>query len=117
VPVEQWVACSAGHGAKGRRLEDWARVELTAPATAGFQQAKNQVELDHYEVRRWLGWYRHVTLALLAHAFLVITRTKATGDGARGMRRPDPRARPAPADGARGPPAPGYPGVDRTQPA
>jgi SRSO17 transposase len=24
VPVEQWVACSAGHGAKGRRLYDWA---------------------------------------------------------------------------------------------
>jgi hypothetical protein len=35
VPVEQWVACSAGHGAKGRRLYDWARVELTAPAMAG----------------------------------------------------------------------------------
>jgi SRSO17 transposase len=32
VPVEQWVACSAGHGAKGRRLYDWARVELAAPA-------------------------------------------------------------------------------------
>ena len=24
VPVEQWVACSAGHGAKGRRLYDWS---------------------------------------------------------------------------------------------
>jgi SRSO17 transposase len=34
VPVEQWVACSTGHGAKGRRLYDWARVELAAPATA-----------------------------------------------------------------------------------
>ena len=44
----------------------------------GFQQAKNEVGLDHYEVRRWPGWYRHITLALLAHAFLVVTRTKAT---------------------------------------
>jgi SRSO17 transposase len=51
----------------------------------GFQQAKNEVGLDHYEVRRWPGWYRHITLALLAHAFLVITRTTATAsDGARG---------------------------------
>jgi len=32
VPVEQWVAGSAGHGAKGRRLYDWVRVELAAPA-------------------------------------------------------------------------------------
>jgi SRSO17 transposase len=50
----------------------------------GFQQAKTEVGLDHYEVRRWPGWYRHITLALLAHAFLVVTRAKATGDGAKG---------------------------------
>ena len=36
VPAEQWVACSAGHGAKGRRLYDWVRVELAAPAAAGW---------------------------------------------------------------------------------
>ena len=36
VPAEQWVACSAGHGAKGRRLYDWARVELAAPAAADW---------------------------------------------------------------------------------
>jgi SRSO17 transposase len=43
------------------------------------------VGLDHYEVRRWPGWYRHITLALLAHAFLVVTRAKAaTGDRAKG---------------------------------
>jgi SRSO17 transposase len=35
LPAEQWVACSAGHGAKGRRLYDWARVELAAPAGSG----------------------------------------------------------------------------------
>jgi SRSO17 transposase len=38
VPAEEWVACSAGHGAKGRRLYDWARVELTAPAAAGCRR-------------------------------------------------------------------------------
>jgi SRSO17 transposase len=34
-----------------------------------FQTAKNEVGLDHYQVRRYGGWYRHVTLAMLAHAF------------------------------------------------
>ena len=121
---------SAGHGAKGRRLYDWARIQLPPPAVSGwqrwllvrrsrrdgelayyacsgpadtslvglvrvagsrwaiedgFQQAKNEVGLDHYEVRRWPGWYRHITLALLAHAFLVVTRAKATsGNRAKG---------------------------------
>jgi SRSO17 transposase len=36
VPPEQWVACSAGHGAKGRRLYDWTRVDLALPAVAGM---------------------------------------------------------------------------------
>jgi SRSO17 transposase len=45
----------------------------------GFQTAKGEVGLDRYEVRRWPGWYRHTTLALLAHAFLAVTRTQATG--------------------------------------
>jgi hypothetical protein len=50
-----------------------------------FQAAKDQVGLDHYQVCKSPGWYRHITLALLAHAFLVITRTKATtGDRAKG---------------------------------
>jgi len=47
-----------------------------------FQTAKGEVGLDHYEVRRWPGWYRHVTLALLAHAFLVVTRAQPGKGGA-----------------------------------
>jgi hypothetical protein len=42
-----------------------------------FQCAKGEVGLDHDEVRRWPGWYRHITLALLAHAFLTVTRAQA----------------------------------------
>ena len=124
VPAAQWIACSAGHGAKGRRLYDWTRVELATPATAGmagwllvrrsrsdgelafyachgpagtplvglvrvagarwaveegFQQAKGEAGLDHDQVRRWPGWYRHITLALLAYAFLAVTRAQAAG--------------------------------------
>src|SRR5262245_3343224 len=39
--------------------------------------AKGEVGLDHYEVRRWTGWYRHITLALLAQAYLTVTRAQA----------------------------------------
>jgi SRSO17 transposase len=43
-----------------------------------FERAKGLVGLDQYEVRRWRAWYRHITLALLAHAYLEVTRTHAT---------------------------------------
>jgi SRSO17 transposase len=44
---------------------------------ASFEAAKGAVGLDHYEVRKWTAWYRHVTLALLAHAYLEVTRLHA----------------------------------------
>src|SRR6266516_1397160 len=34
-----------------------------------FETAKD-MGLDQYEVRSWIGWYRHITLVMLAHAFL-----------------------------------------------
>lgn len=40
----------------------------------GFEAAKGEVGLDEYEVRRWHGWYRHITLALVAHAMLAAMR-------------------------------------------
>ena len=39
-----------------------------------FEESKGAVGLDQYEVRSWHGWYRHITLALWAHAFLSVTR-------------------------------------------
>src|SRR3954468_6916422 len=47
----------------------------------GFESAKGEVGLDHYEVRRWPGWYRHITLALLAQAYLTVTRAAAVEKG------------------------------------
>jgi SRSO17 transposase len=50
----------------------------------GFQAAKGQVGLDHYEVRRWAGWHRHTILALLAHAFLAVTRAQVASQRPKG---------------------------------
>jgi len=118
LPEDAWTRLSAGDGAKGPRLYDWARVPirpLSQPdrywllirrrltdgelahylcfcpphtpleelvAVAGrrwaieesFQAAKGEVGLDHYQVRRYDAWYRHITLACWAHAFLTVTR-------------------------------------------
>jgi SRSO17 transposase len=42
----------------------------------GFEEAKGEVGLAHYEVRSWDGWYRHITLSLFAHAFLAAIRAE-----------------------------------------
>jgi SRSO17 transposase len=146
LPPEAWHRLSAGEGAKGPRLYDWAFVpcrgaaegwrkgllvrrsiakpdELAfyltlAPAAtplaalvriagtrwtieACFEAAKGEVGLDHYEVRSWTGWHRHVTLTLLAHAYLTVVRKAAIG-GRRGARS---QGRPAAPHGAGGAPA------------
>ncbi|MES4886275.1 IS701 family transposase, partial [Streptomyces sp. NPDC000349] len=56
-----------------------------------FQTAKNECGLDEYEVRRYLGWYRHITLAMLAHAVLtaLAARPRAGGEAAKGAAETD----------------------------
>lgn len=79
-----------------------------------FQTTKGQVGLDEYEVRSWPGWHHHVTLCLLANAFLLAlqqawsaptaptaptTDLRATEVGEKGLggraSRPDRPGRPA----------------------
>ena len=128
---ESWQRLSAGDGAKGPRLYDWAWGLMAPARRAGWEHwwlarrsisdpselaysfvyapaetplrklvevagtrwaveesletAKGEVGLDQYEVRKWTGWYRHITLALVAHAFLTVTRAQAVGsDGQKG---------------------------------
>jgi len=152
-PAAAWKRLSAGHGAKGPRLYDWAwaplwRLQLTpeerrwghwllvrrsigpepeyayyvvyAPRAsttlaglvevaghrweieAGFEAAKGECGLDHYEVRKYHAWYRHVTLALLAHAALAALRGQEQKK-APGQRHGQPeRGRAAPVAGAPG---------------
>jgi SRSO17 transposase len=130
--ADDWRRLSAGEGAKGPRLYDWAykeypslqpgwnrgllvRRSITEPdkltyyltfapedtpvstlvSVAGtrwtiescFEAAKSEVGLDQYEVRTWTAWHRHVTLAMLALAFLTVVRAAAIG-GSGGRRSP-----------------------------
>jgi SRSO17 transposase len=41
-----------------------------------FEQAKQETGLDEYEVRSWVGWHRHITLSMLAHATLAVIRAR-----------------------------------------
>jgi len=47
-----------------------------------FEGAKGEVGLDEYEVRLWQAWYRHITLAMLAYAALVVARSTTAKGGA-----------------------------------
>jgi SRSO17 transposase len=44
-----------------------------------FEVGKGEVGLDEYEVRSWQGWYRHITLCMLAQAFLTVLRAESAG--------------------------------------
>jgi len=43
-----------------------------------IEEAKSETGLDEYEVRYWHSWYRHITLSMMAHAWLASVRYKAT---------------------------------------
>jgi SRSO17 transposase len=82
--------------------EPAALAELAAVAGARwgiedcFAEAKNETGLDHYQVRRYRAWYRHVTLSMLAHAFLAVAARAA---------RPSPPERAAASGNTGGEPA------------
>jgi SRSO17 transposase len=42
-----------------------------------FEAAKNELGLDHNETRSWHGWYRHVSLVMLAYAMMAAVRLHA----------------------------------------
>jgi hypothetical protein len=57
------------------------------PVEECFEAAKQEVGLDGYEVRSWHGWYRHVTLSMLALAFLAAMRVNLAGQKGAGIWR------------------------------
>jgi SRSO17 transposase len=44
------------------------------PVELTFEQGKQEVGMDEYEVRSWQGWHHHMVLVMLAHHFLVWVR-------------------------------------------
>ena len=59
-----------------------------------FQTGKGELGLDHYQVRRYDRWYRLITLAMFAHAFLTVTRAASVGKG--GHHNPTRTSSPSP---------------------
>ena len=43
-------------------------------ATSPAEQRGQELHLDHYEGRSWLGWYHHTALVTAAHGFLTLER-------------------------------------------
>jgi len=88
VAMPEELAFYRAFGHEAATITDLARVAGTRwTIEEGFQRAK-AIGLDQYEVRRWEGWYRHITLCLLAHAFLEITRAAAASGEKGGPIRP-----------------------------
>ena len=59
-------------------LEEVARVAgRRGTMESSFEAATGEVGLDHYEARRWTGWYRQITLAMWAYALLAVLRAGA----------------------------------------
>jgi hypothetical protein len=75
------------YGPEGTPLPELVRAAGSRWAIEScFEAAKGEVGLDHYAVRKWTSWYRHITLALLAFACLAATRAQASDAP---QRRPD----------------------------
>ncbi|MEW1551063.1 IS701 family transposase [Streptomyces tsukubensis] len=76
------IAYYPAYAPNGTAVADLVRVTGTRWAVEeAFQAAKNECGLDQYEVRRYTGWYRHITLAMLAHAFLATSAARTTEKG------------------------------------
>lgn len=81
-----------------------------------FETLKGEVGLDEYEVRGWRGWHHHITLSLLAGAFL-LSLQQEWGEKQTPPDAPADRAR-APGDPAAAPLEPsGTAQLARTDPA
>jgi SRSO17 transposase len=74
-----------------RREAARKRTRTRAPRCAAHpsQFAKNETGLDHYQVRRYDAWYRHITLSMLAAAFLAVTAHRERLRDQKGVPLPD----------------------------
>ena len=72
------IAYYACYGARGSSTADLAWIAGSRwRIEECFQQAKGQAGLDHYQVRTWRAWYAHITLSMLALAWLAASKAQA----------------------------------------
>ena len=58
------------------------------------QQLKEELGLDHFEGRSWVGLHRHALMTMIAYAFLQSRRLKKAGGGKKNQRTTDPAGNP-----------------------
>ena len=84
------IAYYACYGPVGTRLKDLVKVAAARWAIEeSFQVAKGECGLDHYQVRLYRAWYRHITLAMAALAYLTALRAQEAAKGAKAMTSPN----------------------------
>ena len=67
-PTDYWLAQLGDHPLGLRRLVRTAKARWRIEQD--YRELKEELGLDHYEGRQWLGWHHHVTLVSMAFAFL-----------------------------------------------
>ena len=66
------------HNPRAEGLGELARAAgMRWPVEESFEAAKNEAGMDNYQVRLYHAWYRHITMAMLALAFLAVMRHKS----------------------------------------
>jgi SRSO17 transposase len=74
-PSDYWLAQLGDQSLGLRRLVKIARARWRVELD--YRELKEELGLDHYEGRHWLGWHHHVTLVSLAFAFLRTEQAQA----------------------------------------
>jgi len=77
VTVPQEIAYCHAYASGTTSLAELVRIAGARWAIeVGFEQTKGELGLDHYETRHWRAWHRHISLVLVAYAYLVTLRSK-----------------------------------------
>jgi len=74
-PTDYWLAQLGEQSLGLRRLVKTARARWRVEMD--YRELKEELGLDHYEGRHWLGWHHHVTLVSMAFAFLRTEQAQA----------------------------------------
>jgi SRSO17 transposase len=74
-PTDYWLAQLGDQPVGLRRLVKIARARWRVEMD--YRELKEELGLDHYEGRHWLGWHHHVTLVSMAFAFLRTEQARA----------------------------------------